>query len=626
MPDMASLAAADFDVDVRSGFCPPQPPLAQLAPCDLGAAAQPADGYGRWEQLLRLAQSPAGGVRLAGDAADQHIDGQAFSAATLRRRARVWRFAVRSMPVLPLDEHMRQDIRWVRRAHLVLAFLAHYYIHSQPARSSVPLDPTTDEEDQLWQQEENAGQHLDRVPASIAIPWAQASKQLGLPPILTYATTVLWNWHWHPCNTQGLAGVVAAASQGRAGTVAPTAPADPCATQEPGSDVGVAINETFTGLDSECWFYLGSLRVELCGVRALELMRRSLDEVFMSDELAADRVAGYLTLLAAEVDRMAHAFTKISNGCVPEEFYWAIRPWFRGSDASVDGRGWVFEGVGEPVHDPTRPGGIDYPRRHVAGPSAGQSSLIHALDAFLDVDHGHGRVRSRHGAENRGKETFMERMMLYMPSHHRAFLTHLRTLKWDPEEEEEEGDDDGDDCDDHNGNRGKLAERLEVQLKAQKDVERGIAAEERDEIEGTKKLHPLRAFVLQQRLTHAHVGEAYDSAISALKRLRDEHVKIVTLYVIQQARRPPPAHLAVGMVAANNMTVPAPTVSIERGRAVHASTPSSASSSASGTAFDENPSSKDATLIGTGGTPLVQFLKDCRRNTVDTLLSAETSR
>jgi indoleamine 2,3-dioxygenase len=57
----------------------------------------------------------------------------------------------------------------LRRAHLVLSFLAHFYIHSShPAKTSVP--------------------------ASISVPWARVSERLDMPPILTYATTVLWNW------------------------------------------------------------------------------------------------------------------------------------------------------------------------------------------------------------------------------------------------------------------------------------------------------------------------------------------------------------------------------------------------------------------------------------------------
>ena len=57
----------------------------------------------------------------------------------------------------------------LRRAHVALSFAGHMYIHSTfpPGRS---------------------------VPSSIAVPWVKVSDRLGVPPILTYADTVLWNW------------------------------------------------------------------------------------------------------------------------------------------------------------------------------------------------------------------------------------------------------------------------------------------------------------------------------------------------------------------------------------------------------------------------------------------------
>lgn len=51
----------------------------------------------------------------------------------------------------------------------MLSFLGHFYIHSTFPSSTV-------------------------VPAPLAVPWVLVSDRLGLPPILTYSDTVLWNW------------------------------------------------------------------------------------------------------------------------------------------------------------------------------------------------------------------------------------------------------------------------------------------------------------------------------------------------------------------------------------------------------------------------------------------------
>lgn len=64
---------------------------------------------------------------------------------------------------------MLKSLPLLRRAHVALSFVGHMYIHSSwPASRSVP--------------------------SAIAIPWTKVSDRLGLPPILTYADTVLWNW------------------------------------------------------------------------------------------------------------------------------------------------------------------------------------------------------------------------------------------------------------------------------------------------------------------------------------------------------------------------------------------------------------------------------------------------
>lgn len=64
---------------------------------------------------------------------------------------------------------MLSTLPLLRRAHVLLSFLGHMYIHSDyPSVTSIP--------------------------SAISIPWVEVSDQLGIPPILTYADTVLWNW------------------------------------------------------------------------------------------------------------------------------------------------------------------------------------------------------------------------------------------------------------------------------------------------------------------------------------------------------------------------------------------------------------------------------------------------
>jgi indoleamine 2,3-dioxygenase len=162
----------------------------------------------------------------------------------------------------------------------------------------------------------------------------------------------------------------------------------------------------FTGLKSEEHFYLTSARIELVSARALSHMQRTLDELFLSDAIAVRRITDHLTGLARNIDEMTVVLNTMYDGCDPTEFYRDIRPWFRGGEAWPGGAGWEFEGVENPEERERA--------RFTNGASAGQSSIVHALDIFLGTPNTHS--------------AYLHKMEYHMPRHHRAFLRHLRTL------------------------------------------------------------------------------------------------------------------------------------------------------------------------------------------------------
>ena len=115
----------------------------------------------------------------------------------------------------------------------------------------------------------------------------------------------------------------------------------------------------------------------------------------------------------------------------------------------------------------------------LSGPSAGQSSVMHALDLFLDIDH---KLRQRRypapsEANKRADHGFMERMRRYMPGKHRDYLEYIA------------------------------------------DYSPHIRAVAQD--------------------TPA-VKEAYNTAVMALKKLRDSHMRIACLYVVTMSRSTTP--------------------------------------------------------------------------------------
>jgi indoleamine 2,3-dioxygenase len=124
---------------------------------------------------------------------------------------------------------------------------------------------------------------------------------------------------------------------------------------------------------------------------------------------------------------------------------------------------WVYEGV---EHSD---------ELELSGPSAGQSSIMHAVDLFLDIDHKLRQKRYPAPSESnkRADHGFMERMRRYMPGKHREYLDHLANSPRSVRD---------------------LAERIPT------------------------------------------LQEPYDTAVHALKKLRDQHMKIACLYIVTMAR------------------------------------------------------------------------------------------
>lgn len=285
------------------------------------------------------------------------------------------------------------------------------------------------------------------IPPPISVPLLEVCSYIQLPPVLTYSDDVLYNW-------------------------ALKVPDPTSAT--PALD-NLRCLTLFTGTRDEEEFYLASARIELRGVEALTLMRATMDEAFVGDAIAMQRITSYLHSLAGVISDLTTLLLSVRDGCDPQVFYNEIRPWFRGADSDKPQRKWVFEGLEThpELKEPTE----------LSGPSAGQSSLIHALDVFLGVDrYSHAsHVTGKPATENadpladKPSVPFLTRMQSYMPRHHRAFLKHLSS---DP--------------------------------------------------------RPLRGLV--ETAANTELTAAYNTAVQALKVFRDAHVRIVALYIVGPSR------------------------------------------------------------------------------------------
>lgn len=539
MPDTSTLAAADYDVDVRSGFLPPQEPVYRLQGIEEEL----------WETALDRARSLP--LRIGG--------GGIATTKEARKQARQWRRDIRQMLILHPSPQLTSDIRFARRAHLVLAFLVHFYMHSQPeAQSDIPNSLEAQSQDEQDQIDEAKGLYHGIVPASLAIPWVSLSHLIDIPPVLTYATTVMWNWALKD-------------------------------TEKGFTDDNLRMTTTFSGTRSEEHFYMTSVLIEKRGVEALTLMRRSLDEAFVGDTLALRRMRSYIRKLAKVLKDLQQLLHDVRTECDPTTFYWGIRPWFNGADSYIDKetgeKGWIYEGVEE----------YKGKRMLFMGPSAGQSSLIHVIDVFLGVDHsGRSSAPSENG-------TFMERMQTYMPGHHRNFLNHLRNISFVDDDDQ-------------------MMEEMEIDTgstSAHSDEDMDVEEEEAQPPQ--KETHPLRSLLIikkeeeeddsREGIAHRHaverLREAYNEALNSLKHMRDEHMRIATLYIVSQMRKSPPAEFAK-LSEALTLTK---STNAKQQRLAHKDE-----------GEDANPAQSGGAK-GTGGTDLVSFLRDCRKNTVNALFA-----
>jgi len=327
-----------------------------------------------------------------------------------------WRCQIRSVCLEGVSESLHEDPQLLRRAHKVLAFLVHFYTHSIP--------PDTIDGSIL-------------VPRSLALPLMAVSRVLRMAPILTFADTVLWNWE----------------------IIDPRLP--------------VTIEnmrfgqELFSGTEDERNFYFGSARVEMIGVQMLHIFNdyHSLPNVSDLTSISTiNKLLSRLTTIIQEIDVNVQSMRQIVD---PHVFYWEVRPWWNGSASSPSAAAWIYEGVD------------DMSNLDLDGPSAGQSSVMHAADLFLDIDH---KLRQRRypapsDANKKADHGFMERMRRYMPGKHRDYLEYV------------------------------------AEYRPVREVAQSIPA----------------------------VREAYNGAVVALRKLRDAHMRIACLYIVTMSRctKPP---------------------------------------------------------------------------------------
>lgn len=292
---------------------------------------------------------------------------------------------------------------------------------------------------------------------------------------------------------------------------------------------------TYSGSVDEAWFYLVTVAIESSGAPAISSIISALDNVQSNDEKA---LFTDLTHIEKCLGEMNVALARMSEKCDPYVFYWKIRPYLAGWENMADAGlplGLIYEGVdnlwnaeSDEYADMSHLSEAERMLRQYrkyAGGSAAQSSLIHALDVAFGVEHhptGERKARRPSNAQRLdrynnmpptnsvdelarrdttsmqrtlstevmkpNRNNFIQTMRKYMPREHRHFLSDLE----------------------------KAANLRPYMLKLQAQSEQG-----------------------ELSASQTQLLEAYNGCLDQLKAFRDKHVQIVSLYIVNQARKGP---------------------------------------------------------------------------------------
>ena len=239
-----------------------------------------------------------------------------------------------------LDKYSEVELRLL---NVQFSFLAHAYVWGDLAPSKV-------------------------LCKSIALPWSNISEKLGRPPILSYASYCLDNWHK--------------------------------INDDEGVNLNnVALNYNFLGGIDEDWF----VTIHVCIEHAANLAIASAFNIALAyQQNTADEktLLKELTNIKTSMLEVNHIFRKMPEKCDPYIYYHRVRPYIFGwkNNPSLP-EGLIYEGCFD-----------DKPQLY-RGETGAQSSIVPALDALLSVVHEKDELRE-----------YLDEMKSYMPPSHRELI------------------------------------------------------------------------------------------------------------------------------------------------------------------------------------------------------------
>lgn len=201
---------------------------------------------------------------------------------------------------------------------------------------------------------------VDTIPDFIGIPWFYVSEDLGLPLVLTYASTNLYNWSLDDLS-------------------------------QPFCLDNLKSNYLMTGHISEEWFYLMMVAIEGVGGRAIN----AIINIYNIEDNDVDKIKLNLELIYDSIKEINLIIQRLHEQCEPAFFFEKLGIYIAGSnDSTYFPNGLLIEN-------------FDHPKISFVGGSLAQSSLIQVFDIFFGIKH---------------EKPFFKIMKNYMPKNHKLFI------------------------------------------------------------------------------------------------------------------------------------------------------------------------------------------------------------
>ncbi|CAO3580696.1 unnamed protein product [Absidia cylindrospora] len=526
---------------------------------------------------------------------------------------------------MPMLNHKKlNSVQEYRRAFLILCMLSHSYV---------------------WGKHEEASETL---PANLAVPWNAIAEYLGLCPVVCHAAVVLWNYR--------------------------------LLDSEGPIDLGnLTTLATYSGSLDESWFYLVTTAIESAGSKCPASILSCVNNIQDGNYEGLQANLTTIRDALADINDVLH---RMFEKCDPYVFYWKIRPYLAGWENMAEAGlplGLIYEGVDDSIWSAETDEYADISHltegerllrqyRRYAGGSAAQSSLIAAFDVAFGVEH-HPVGEKPATSSSSPLVIKLDTATTNSPSspvdkHDR--YRHLPSTR--PADEL-----------DHSGTSSGATTPRPPYKRTNRNaflraMRKYMPEKHRDYLEDLETAANIRPFMMHLE-SLLHTGEIsdeerdlirlYNDCLHQLKLFRDKHVQIVSLYIVNQARKGPNiAHGGFAMekkkdeTAADTAKAPVvsatsstssteqqqqqqqqqplnkkaahnvlyPQTSLETHPGIREGSPSAKVSSLFpqlGLAKHVDP--KTGVVRGTGGTNVMPFLKQSRDETADMKIALDTT-